>query len=251
VTKPAAPAGASPSQATSHPSRARPSRRSPPRLADLDLRPTFVRPGWLENAPASEPSVPSQAAELAATRFQVTSAFDKLALQVSKYLDFPEILMENGVQGTAAIDLRFDSEGRVDETRSTWTGSHRAVRGLLVQATRLGLVEWYESDAYRLHRDEFRNQHFQAAFEITYTQAGESRIDQTGPGSYQMLRRRQKQVCAHPGGIELVCLARKTQGAVENLLIDKGRILYEMLRDKLDRFDEQGLQGVNQQIQGG
>lgn len=227
-------------------------RRSPPRLADLDLRPTFARPGWLANAPAAEPSgTASQAMDLARTRFQVTTAFDKLAHQINRNFDFPDLLVEFGVTGTAALDLRFDDQGRIDEARSTLTGSHRAIRGLLAQAARLGLLEWYRSDAYRLHREEFRHQHFRAEFEITYTDKSEARLDRTGVDSYQMYRRRQKSVCAHPGGVELICLAQKTQGAIENLLTDKAGILYRQLRDRLDRFDEIGLSGINEDIAGG
>jgi hypothetical protein len=37
----------------------------------------------------------------------------------------------------------------------------------------------------------------------------------------------------------------KAKGAVDNIVSDKNRILFELLKDKLDHYDDIGLNGIN------
>ena len=99
-------------------------------------------------------------------------------------------LSENGVQGIATLDLYFDNEANVDESRSKFSGGHRMIRGLLVKATRLGVLEWFQSDALRLRKVQFRNQHYHASFEISFALGSSSEVTRVSPGSYSMLRRK-------------------------------------------------------------
>jgi len=69
-------------------------------------------------------------------------------------------------------------------------------------------------------------------------------------GSYTITRRHYMHQCANPFGVDLYCVAIKTYGAVNNLLTHESRILFEGLRDRLERFDEIELKGINELIRG-
>jgi hypothetical protein len=103
-----------------------------PSIANLDLRPIYLKEG-LFSAPKISTSNPSHTQEMLATPFRVLTAFDHLASQVDRNLEFPDLFVENGVQGRAILDLRFDSEGKVDENASRFSGSHHAIRGLPIK----------------------------------------------------------------------------------------------------------------------
>ena len=122
-------------------------------------------------------------------------AFDHLAAQINQNLDYPILLAENGVQGNARLDLIFDSLGEVIEEMSFFTGTHRAIRGLLVKASRVGIVEWYRSDAYRLHREDFKNQHFTAELSLSVL-SSETKWLRGASGEYQLVRRHRVSACA-------------------------------------------------------
>ncbi len=229
--------------------------RSPKKsIPVFDLRPDYMKTGYflskksdLENKTADAGKI--ERGELLNTASNVMTAFDHLATQINGYLEYPEILIENNVQGTAVLDLYFDFNGKIDETNSRLSGSHVAIRGLLVKAARLALQDWYRSDVYRLKRDQFRNQHFHANLEVTHTESDLSELKKLGSDQYQLTRRRYKnEICAVPGSVDLACLAMKAKGAVENLVSDKGRIELQLLEDRLAHFDDLGLNGLNQLI---
>jgi hypothetical protein len=231
----------------------------------FDLRPSYLKGSSLSGMPISrDPNLgfgwgqanstaDSQANSTSAllnTPIRVTTAFDHLAAQIDRNLDYPNLLVEHNVQGYAVLDLRFDQEGKVNESESSFSGNHRAVRGLLVKAARLALQEWYKSDAYRLARDEYRGQHFRAELEISYTERDESSLEKNNPNDYQMIRKRFKNECANPLGVDLLCVALKTEGAVEDAITDASRIKFELLKDKLSYYDDLGLKGINDLVAG-
>ena len=99
------------------------------------------------------------------------------------------MLIENGIQGIATLDLYFDSAGRVDK-----------------------------ADVWRLQKNGFKNQHFTAEFELPYTLANSFRLDKNSSGSFTILRRHYMHECASPIGLDLACLALKAHGAVQRNL---------------------------------
>jgi hypothetical protein len=179
---------------------------------------------------------------------KVFLAFDLLAEKINQYLDYPSILIENGIQGIATLDLYFDDDGSVDEARSKFFGDNRWVRGLLVRAARQGILKWYVHDTFRLKKSEFRNQHFRADFEISYSQPSSSKIEKTGSGFYTFTRRHYMHECADPTGVSVTCLAMKIYGATERRLSSDYRMKYEALKDQLEYFDNTGLNNLNSLI---
>lgn len=55
-------------------------------------------------------------------------AFDRLAELIHQEIDYPDLLIEEGVQGISSLDLYFDHEGKIDEERSKFSGSNRWLR---------------------------------------------------------------------------------------------------------------------------
>lgn len=176
-------------------------------------------------------------------------AFDRLAEKINQDIDYPTLLIENGVQGISTLDLYFDSMGNVDESKSSFTGANRSVRGLLVKAARSGILKWYEMDAFRLEKQAFRNQHFRADFSISYTQTDLSELKRVAVSSYSITRRHYMHECASPIGVDLSCVALKTYGALDNLLSREARVKFEALKDRLEYFDDLELKGLNKLIQ--
>jgi hypothetical protein len=229
-----------------------------PSKPSIDLRPSFMKDGSLyAKSPQVSGANPvgrgtsefSTTQEILQKPLAVISAFDHLASQINRNLDYPILLVENSVQGTASLDLRFDRDGNISESESEFLGSERHVRGLLVKASRMGLLEWNKSDAYRLHKDEFKGQHFHANFEVSYLEADLSQVSKNGADTYKMTRRRFKDVsCGAPISPDLICIALKAKGAVENLLNDNSRIKLDLLKDRLESYDDLGLNGINQLI---
>jgi hypothetical protein len=229
-----------------------PAKKKSPHQTNLDiLRPSFMRG---ENAFSATPDAAQSSdhpdglnALLIEPR--VAQAFDQLAAQIYRNFDFSDLLFENSVQGNAWLDLYFDREGKVDEVRSRFSGSHYLVRGLLVKATRRGLVDWYRADAYRLKKAEFRNQHLRAELSISYAENVE-KLTKTGADAYLLTRKRFRNECLYPGAVDLVCAAMKVKGAVENLINDNSRIQFDLLKDNINHYDDLGLSGINELIQG-
>jgi len=238
-----------------------PNLRKTEKIKPLDLRPSYMRgegiAGILNATPERNPSLPKtdthlnpDAHDLLFSDSKTLLAFDLLAQRINYNIDYPNLLIENGVQGVAILDLYFDSEGNVNEGHSTVTGDNGSVRGMLVKAARDGIVKWYQTDAFRLKKDEFKNQHFRTEFAMSYTQASESSLVKSAAGNYAITRRHYMHQCAVPGGVDIYCLAMKTYGAVNNLLTHESRILFEGLRDRLEHYDEIELKGINQLIRG-
>jgi hypothetical protein len=221
----------------------------------LDLRPSFMKGGLFtrtqESASDSINHPATSAAELANIPFQVITAFDELALQIDRELEFPVVFIENNIQGTAALDLQFDSEGMINETESHFTGSGRSLRGLLVKAARLGIANWYKGNAYRLKPDQFKNQHFHVGFEISYLQRNYDHLDRQGFGNYEITRRRFKNTCMGVMSVDVVCAALKTKGFIENIVSEGPRIRFDLLKDRLSEYDEMELHGINRVIREG
>ncbi len=220
-------------------------------LSKLDIRPSFMK-GSISSVPSlSAPSVNEgmTGEDVLARPLKVISAFDHLAAQINRNLDYPNLLVENNVQGTAALDLEFDEFGRVNEARSRFSGSHLAIRGLLAKASRLALVEWYKSDAYRLNHEQFKGQRFRTEFSVSYVEPEWlDRVDKTSLDVYQITKRRFKNNCVYPGSLDLICTALKVKGAVENAINEKSRIQFDLLMDKLNHYDDIGLSGINDLI---
>jgi hypothetical protein len=169
---------------------------------------------------------------------------------INGHLDYPQMLAENGVYGLATLDLYFDREARIDESRSRFSGDNRWVRGLLVSAARKGLVAWYNSIGGRLEREKFRNQHFRADFVITYTSTQSSDLQKEEEGSYHMVRRSLVQTCLNPtvGGVDVACVAMRVAGAISTQLSEKYKIKYQALKDRLETLDGMDLRGINDEL---
>ena len=176
--------------------------------------------------------------------------FDSLADKIGVALDYPEVLVEQGVQGVASVDLYFDSRGLIDEHRSLVAGDHGSLRGVMVRAMRSGLLSWYRSDAIRLKREEFRNQHFRADFVLSYTLASDDRNEKLGAGRYHFLRRKQLSTCLYPGAVDVACAAMKIAGFIKKQTSDKYNVHVAAVLDVLADFDSKGLDGIDGEIQG-
>lgn len=234
------------------------------RSPNIDLRPRFLKDGSLfakSKRPETTPEDSTEtnhldsisnpyARDFLLTEPKVFKAFDLLAEKINQYIDYPMILVENDLQGIATFELYFDQEGNIDEIKSKFFGDNRWVRGLLVRASRQGLVKWYLSDALRLKKSQFKNQHFRAEFEISYTLPNASRVEANSPGSYTILRRHYIYECANPAGVDIACLAMKVHGAMQRGLSSSYKIRLEALRDQLEHFDNIGLSGIGVTIRG-
>jgi hypothetical protein len=240
--------------------------RQAPRQWGIDLRPHFLINGSLfsttknnaqtgdtgtgndKNHPSGIPN--PYARDLLLTETKVIAAFDLLAEKINQNLDYPIILLENGVQGTATLDLYFDHEGNVDEGRSKFFGANRSVRGLLVKASRQGLMKWYLADIFRLQRDQFKDQHFRAEFTISYSLPSISEIQKPGMNSYAFVRRRYVHECINPTGLDVACAAIKLSGAIQRETSTTYKIRLQALQDQLEQYDVIGLNGIGAMIQG-
>jgi hypothetical protein len=181
---------------------------------------------------------------------KVWELFDTLAARINHHLDYLQMMIDNGIHGTAVLDLYFDSQGNVDETRSKTQGDNSFVRGMLVRSTRKGLVDWFAKDASRLRKDQFRNQHFRADFILSYSQESESKLIKSGPGSYGFLRKYfSNPECIGAGGggigIDLFCVASEVAGAIHHTLSDKYKIEVIAMKDSLEYYDRLDLDGIN------
>lgn len=231
------------------------------RIGGMDLRPAFAKEGYLfkplegKNAPSNDSGTAvgesnAYSDELLNGDPRVASAFDSLALQINHFLDYPSLLFENGVQGTAGLDLYFDQKGEIDEVRSRFFGDHRTIRGLFVQASRKGLESWYRSAGARLRRGEFKNQHFHADFSISYLAESQSNLFKQAENDYRFVRRHFASVCANPMGVDIACLAIKGYGAVKRMVSDSEKVRFAVLQDLLDHYDDMGLSGLRDLIRG-
>lgn len=188
--------------------------------------------------------------DLLTTESKVWDVFDRLAGRIHQHLDYPEMLAENGVQGNATLDVYFNSDGELDEDRSKTYGDNRYVRGLLIRATRKGLVEWQTNEANRIRKDQFRNQHFRADFVIAYSQTDQSEVIKTQPGSYQFLRKRVSNVtCLGAVGgapiLDFACVAMQVGGAIHRSVSDRYKSRLAALKEMLDYYDGLDLKGIH------
>lgn len=163
-------------------------------------------------------------------------------------MDYPDLLIQAGITGVSSLDLYFDLNGGVDESKSEFAGSNAYVRGLLVRAVRKGLVAWYRSDGGRLEKDQFRGQHFRASFTISFVQAPETLLTKTVNGHYSFKRRAGVTICATPSGVDLACLAIQGYGKLRSVFSDKYRIQVIALKERLEDLDRLGLQGISRQF---
>jgi hypothetical protein len=177
-------------------------------------------------------------------------AFDQLAVLVNGHLDYPTMLAENGVHGLASLDLFFDHEAKIDENRSHFYGDNRLVRGLLVKATRKALEDWFHGCGGKLAREQFRDQHFQADFIITFTSTQSSELQKEQEGSYHLYRRSLVQTCLNPmaGGLDLTCVALRVAGVISNNVSSTYKMKYQALKDQLEAFDEMDFKGLREVI---
>lgn len=190
------------------------------------------------------------ARDLLETESKVWEAFDVLAGRINRHLDYPKMLAENGVQGSATLDLLFDSNGDIDESRSKTFGDNRLVRGMLVRAGRKGLVEWISNDRKRLQKEQLRNQRFRAEFILAYSQADAAVLTKIMPGSYGFLRRHFSNVACigesnGAPALNIACVAVAASGAIQRSLSDKYKGQITALKDRLEQYDEMNLSGIN------
>ena len=181
---------------------------------------------------------------------KVVLAFDLLAEKIDRLIDYPSLLKENGIQGTATLDLYFDHDGNIDEDRSKLLGSNRYVRGLLGRASRNALVQWYEHDAHHLKKNQFKDQHFHAEFIISYILPSMSEWEKRGPNSYSISRRHLMYECGSHMGFDLTCAASTLYGITKKLTSNQYRSNLQTLKDQLEYFDDIGLSGMRALIQG-
>ncbi len=243
-------------------------KRSTPKT-NVDLRPGFIKDhAWgtgshvvagrdvvSGNSTTSNGSVPdAYISDLIYTDPKVFKVFDILAERIHVQLDYPTLLVKDGIQGTALLDLYFDSNGNVEETRSRIQGSNRSIRGLFVRAVRKALPGWYLSDASRLAKNQFRSQHFRADFVISHGVKTVNSVSKGDDGTYSILRRRYVHPCwlPHPTGVipDVFCLAIRAAGAVEQQVSSTYRMKLEAEKDALEYYDSLGLVGVNEEIKG-
>lgn len=216
----------------------------------LDLRPNFAK-NFGRNSTQPSPSAGSSSLnhdgqDLLQIEGRSLQAFDQLALLINGHLDYPEMLAENGVQGMATLDLYFDHEARIDESRSHIMGDNRWIRGLFVKAARIGLEDWFRGMGASLKKSQFRDQHFRADFVITYANTHSSELEKNGESSYHLVRRQLVQTCLNPaaGGIDLACTAMRVAGAISSKVSSHYKMKFQALKDRLEQFDEMGLKGL-------
>lgn len=224
----------------------------------IDLRPPSMQNGFLSGAskPAATgggDSFSSFTKQQLHTDSKSLVAFDLLAAKIDLHLEYSKLLVENGVEGLASLDLYFDHEGNIDEARSVFGGDNSLIRGVLVRATRAGLVKWYLYDAHRLKKEQFRNQHFYAQFSLSAVFGENSELAKTAPNAYTFRRRRAKDYCLRPfgsaPGIDVSCVAFKAYGAIYNSLSRERRIKFDNLRDELEHVGRKNLDGINAAIE--
>ena len=191
------------------------------------------------------------------TESKVWDVFDLLASKINGHLDYPELLVENSIHGNATLDLYFDSQGNVDERKSKTYGDNPFVRGLLIRATRIGFVEWYSSDAGRLRKEQFKNQHFRADFILAYSQEDSGALVKTVPGTYNFLRRRVSNITClgkSPEGYPMfnaACAIAGIGGAIYRNVSDKYKSRLIAIKDNLEYYDSLELSGINAAAQRG
>lgn len=227
----------------------------------LDLRPGFAKnfKGIPFNSPTTgipstdgngSTGVNSDAQDLLRADGRSLQAFDQLALMINGHLDYPEMLAENGIHGMATLDLYFDHNAQIDESRSRMLGDSRWIRGLFVKAARIGIEDWFRGMGGSLNKDQFRDQHFRADFIITYTSTHSSELEKNGEASYHLVRRQLVQTCLNPamGGLDVTCAAMRVAGIINSQVSSNYKIKFQALKDRLEQFDETGLAGLNQSI---
>ncbi len=218
----------------------------------VNLRPAYMNLGTIPISPGTDTNESEiQSADLMNINPQVTGAFDHLAAEINAFLEYPSLLIEGGIRGTASLDLYFDARGEIDEARSKFSGDHRALRGLLVLASRRGLRQWYQGAGARLAFDQFRNQHFHADFTSSSILSDVNRIERNGSGDYRFVRRHFVSMCANPFGVDLSCVMLKAYGAVKRVTTREFEVKLSLLEDTLSAFDEMGLRGMREVIRGG
>lgn len=227
----------------------------------LDLRPSFAREGIATlhdgGGQSSSQSADGEAQgirnpiarDLLLTESKTVEVFDLLASRIDRYLDYPSILAENGVSGAATLELFFDREGRIDFRRSALSGDSRVIRGLLARASRKGLVEWYENDAIRIRKDQFRDQVFRADFILTGGSADVAELTRGTPGHYEFTRRRYipKCIAGTPTGepfVDLACVGTRIFGIVRGKVDSAYQTRFEALKEALEQADALGLSGL-------
>ncbi|MBL7715451.1 MAG: hypothetical protein JNL01_08260 [Bdellovibrionales bacterium] len=176
------------------------------------------------------------------------SAFDHLALLIHQKLDYPPEFIENSISGQVTLNLYFDSEGRIEEYRSDFTGDSRILRGLFVKATRDALIAWYRSQALHLRAHQFVGQHFQAQFGYSFVPiASDESLKKIAPGQYLLARKVYLHSCATPTGVDLFCAAVKGVRQVKKWT-DDYKIRWIAMKDRFEAWDERGLSGINTEI---
>ena len=230
-------------------------KKAPP---GIDFRPFYMRgrsaalvatapPLFTDPAPSPFGNSEPESRALLDVNPRVANAFDHLAAEVNYFLDYPPLLIENGIQGFVVLDLYFDAHGEIDEERSRCIGDHPALRGLLVHAGRLGLARWYRSDGSRLRAADFRNQHFHGEFSITYGGESFSKVERSGDAVYR-LEHHVATGCAHPAGVDIACVAARAYGIAKNTVSRENRVAWVSLQDRLSQYDELGLRGMRDKI---
>ena len=222
----------------------------------FDLQPPSMKTGSLFTFPSAAKSSASE--NYAKEQLMVDShsliAFDLLASNIDEYLNYPDLLVENGVEGLSSLDLYFNNSGEIDEARSECNGDNKIIRGILVRAARQGIMKWYLfATNKRLKKEQFRNQHFHAEFALSAVFGPESKLQKTAPDTYSLLRRRSKDYCLRPfgstPGLDVSCLAIKAYGSVYNSISRRHKIMFDELQDELEFYDRKGLNGIGALIQ--
>lgn len=223
----------------------------------IDLRPSAMRSGGLSTADSQGGNGSNSLSAFTQQQLRADSksliAFDLLAAKIDSHLEYSDLLVENGVEGAASLELYFDSNGDVDENKSYFGGDDILIRGAFARAVRSGLVQWYVFDAHRLNKDQFRNQHFSLQFSLSAVFGEDSKLAKSSPNSYSFLRRRVKDYCLRPfngaPSLDVSCVALKAYGAVANSISRKRRIMFDNLKDELELYNRRGLSGISAAIE--
>lgn len=122
----------------------------------------------------------------------------------------------------------------------------------MIRAFRKGYIEWHASDAGRIRKEQFRNQHFRADFILAYSQTDTAEVSKLVPGSYGFLRRRVSNISCigSEGGAAIfnfACAAEGIFGAIHGGLSEKYENQITALKDTLDYYDGLGLGGLNRE----
>lgn len=121
---------------------------------------------------------------------------------------------------------------------------------MLVRAARQSLIAWFSGEGPRLRKEQFRNQHFRADFVLGFTPNPLPELTKTGPGNYSFLRQRPSRIPCMGDLLNPGCFALQAAGALQRATSQKYASQLSAVKDRLEQYDQTGLDGVGAAIRG-